>query len=119
MQPRFDIMAADPAVYRAMSALEQYLHQVSIEQPLIHLVKLYASEINHCAYCIDMHWKDLRALGETEQRCTDYQRGESRRTIPTASAPPSSGPKQLPSSQTDSYPMKRTKACGRTSQTRS
>ena len=36
--------------------------------PLIHIVKLYASIINHCAYCIDMHWKDLRALGETEQR---------------------------------------------------
>ena len=68
MQPRFDITTADPAVYRAMSELEKYLHQVSIEQPLLHLVKLYASEINHCAYCIDMHWKDLRALGETEQR---------------------------------------------------
>jgi len=68
MQPRFDIMKADPAAYSAMTAMEHYLHQVSLEQPLIHLVKLYASEINHCAYCIDMHWKDLRALGETEQR---------------------------------------------------
>jgi AhpD family alkylhydroperoxidase len=68
MQPRFDITTADPAVYRAMNELEKYLHQVSLEQPLVHLVKLYASEINHCAYCIDMHWKDLRALGETEQR---------------------------------------------------
>lgn len=68
MQPRFDIMASDPAAYGAMAELERYLHQVSVEQPLIHLVKLYASEINHCAYCIDMHWKDLRALGETEQR---------------------------------------------------
>jgi AhpD family alkylhydroperoxidase len=68
MQPRFDIATADPAIYRAMYELEKYLHQVSLEQPLIHLVKLYASEINHCAYCIDMHWKDLRALGETEQR---------------------------------------------------
>jgi AhpD family alkylhydroperoxidase len=68
MQPRFDIMAADPAAYAAMSGLERYLHQSSLEQPLIHIVKLYASILNHCAYCIDMHWKDLRALGETEQR---------------------------------------------------
>ncbi|HEY5087757.1 MAG TPA: carboxymuconolactone decarboxylase family protein [Gemmatimonadaceae bacterium] len=68
MQPRFDIMAIDPAAYRAMAEIERYLHQSSLEAPLIHIVKLYASEINHCAYCIDMHWKDLRALGETEQR---------------------------------------------------
>jgi AhpD family alkylhydroperoxidase len=68
MQPRFDIMAADPAAYRGMLELEHYLHQTSIGMPLVHIVKLYASMINHCAYCIDMHWKDLRAIGETEQR---------------------------------------------------
>lgn len=68
MQPRFDISAVDPAAYRAMAGMEQYLHQTSLEPRLIHIVKLYASVINHCAYCIDMHWKDLRALGETEQR---------------------------------------------------
>ncbi len=42
--------------------------QSSVEEKLLHLVKLRASQINHCAYCIDMHWKDLRALGENEQR---------------------------------------------------
>ena len=68
MQPRFDMMKSDPEAYRAMAGMERYLHQTSLEQPLIHLVKLYASDLNHCAYCIDMHWKDLRALGETEQR---------------------------------------------------
>ncbi len=67
MQPRFNL-TADPGAYRAMSELEKYVHQTSLEAPLIHIVKLYASIINHCAYCIDMHWKDLRALGETEQR---------------------------------------------------
>ncbi len=67
MQPRFDVNA-DPGANRAMAALERYLHDTSLEVPLIHLVKLYASTINHCAYCIDMHWKDLRQLGETEQR---------------------------------------------------
>jgi AhpD family alkylhydroperoxidase len=51
-----------------MAHLEQYLEACSIEEKLLHLVKLRASQINHCAYCIDMHWKDLRALGETEQR---------------------------------------------------
>ncbi len=68
MQPRFDLTKADPGAYQAMYGMEQYLHKTSLEAPLIHIVKLYASEINHCAYCIDMHWKDLRALGETEQR---------------------------------------------------
>ena len=68
MQPRFDAVKADPGAYQAMYGMEQYLHKTSLEAPLIHIVKLYASEINHCAYCIDMHWKDLRALGETEQR---------------------------------------------------
>ncbi len=68
MQPRFDITAVDSEAYHAMAGMEHYLHQTSLEAPLIHIVKLYASEINRCAYCIDMHWKDLRALGETEQR---------------------------------------------------
>ena len=68
MNPRFSYTHAAPGVYRAMANLEKYLHECSIEQPLVHLIKLRASQINECAYCIDMHWKDLRALGETEQR---------------------------------------------------
>ena len=51
-----------------MRELETYLHQSDIEIPLLHLIKLRASQINGCAYCIDMHWKDLRAIGENEQR---------------------------------------------------
>ena len=57
-----------PGVYEAMSALDSYLESVGLDQPLLHLVRLRASQLNGCAYCIDMHWKDLRALGETEQR---------------------------------------------------
>ncbi|MGH2634494.1 MAG: carboxymuconolactone decarboxylase family protein, partial [Tepidiformaceae bacterium] len=68
MKPRFDYVSAAPGVYQAMGGLEKYLHECSIEQPLLHLIKLRASQINGCAYCIDMHWKDLRALGESEQR---------------------------------------------------
>lgn len=68
MQARFDIGKAAPGVYKGMLGLETYLHQSGLETPLLHLIKLRASQINGCAYCIDMHWKDLRAIGETEQR---------------------------------------------------
>ena len=57
-----------PGVYKAMGALEDYLHHCSIETPLIHLIKLRASQVNGCAYCLDMHWKDLRALGDLSGR---------------------------------------------------
>lgn len=67
MQPRFDLNTA-PGAYRALSGLESYLHQSGLEIALLHLIKLRASQINGCAYCIDMHWKDLRAIGENEQR---------------------------------------------------
>jgi AhpD family alkylhydroperoxidase len=68
MQPRFDAAKAAPGAYKAMLGLETYLHQSGLELSLIHLIKLRASQINGCAYCIDMHWKDLRAIGENEQR---------------------------------------------------
>jgi len=51
-----------------MLGLEKYLRQCGLQQKLLDLLKLRVSQINGCAYCIDMHWKDLRALGETEQR---------------------------------------------------
>jgi AhpD family alkylhydroperoxidase len=57
-----------PDAYKALAGLERYLHDSGLEKRLMHLVKLRASQVNHCAYCIDMHWKDLRADGETEQR---------------------------------------------------
>jgi len=69
MEPqRFDVAKVAPGVYSALLGLEKYLHQCGLEERLLHLVKLRASQVNGCAYCIDMHWKDLRALGETEQR---------------------------------------------------
>jgi AhpD family alkylhydroperoxidase len=51
-----------------MLGLEAYLAKCGLEAPLLHLLKLRVSQINGCAYCIDMHWKDLMAGGETEQR---------------------------------------------------
>ena len=68
MEQRFHIWRAVPEGYKAMSGLETYLAGCGLEPVLMHLVKLRASQINGCAYCIDMHWKDLRAEGETEQR---------------------------------------------------
>jgi AhpD family alkylhydroperoxidase len=68
MEARFNLMKAAPGAYAAMLGLEQYLRECGLEQPLLHLIKLRASQINGCAYCLDMHWKDLRASGEKEQR---------------------------------------------------
>ena len=68
MQERINIAQVAPEVYKAMLGLEEYLHRSGLEQNLLHLIRLRASQINGCAYCIDMHWKDLRAIGETEQR---------------------------------------------------
>ncbi len=68
MQPRIDYLRVARGAYDALLGLEKYLQQSGLEEPLLDLLKLRASQINGCAYCLDMHWKDLRALGETEQR---------------------------------------------------
>lgn len=68
MQERINGARVAPGAYKAMLGLEDYLHHCGLEESLIHLIKLRASQINGCAYCIDMHWKDARALGESEQR---------------------------------------------------
>jgi AhpD family alkylhydroperoxidase len=68
MEPRFNYAKAAPGGVHALLGLEHYLHECGLEISLIHLIKLRASQINGCAYCLDMHWKDLRAIGETEQR---------------------------------------------------
>jgi len=70
---RMNYQAAAPDVVTAMIGLETYLSRQSrredgVDKPLMELVKIRVSQINHCAYCIDMHTKDARALGETEQR---------------------------------------------------
>ena len=57
--------------YRAVAALEAVVANSGLDQTLIELVKTRASQINGCAYCIDMHTKDARARGETEQRLVE------------------------------------------------
>src|SRR5690349_9669455 len=68
MQPRLEAQKASPAAYHAMLGLETFVKKSKLEPSLIHLVKMRASQINGCAYCLDMHSKDARAAGETEQR---------------------------------------------------
>jgi AhpD family alkylhydroperoxidase len=68
MEQRIDYAKSAPGAYKAMAGLEHYLHECGLEVMLLHLIKLRASQINGCAYCLDMHWKDLRAGGENEQR---------------------------------------------------
>jgi len=68
MQPRLNAQKAVPAAYHAMLALEMYVRKSGLEPSLLELVKMRASQINGCAFCLDMHSKDARAAGETEQR---------------------------------------------------
>lgn len=68
MQARLEYEKAAPEGVQAMMGLESYVRRCGLEPALIELVKLRASQINGCAFCIDMHSKDARAHGETEQR---------------------------------------------------
>src|SRR5439155_19323338 len=68
MQPRLDYRELAPDGAKALMALEGYVRNSGLEKSLIELVKLRASQINGCAFCIDMHTHDARAAGETEQR---------------------------------------------------
>src|SRR5574337_2213028 len=68
MTQRIDYKNASPGAVAAMLGLEKYARGCGLEHSLLELVKLRASQINGCAFCIDMHTKDARAHGESEQR---------------------------------------------------
>ena len=68
MDPRIDYLKSARGAYHALLGVEHYLEQCGLEASLQNLIKLRVSQLNGCAYCIDMHWKDLRAAGESEQR---------------------------------------------------
>jgi AhpD family alkylhydroperoxidase len=68
MDRRFDYSAFSPEPVQAMRALEKYIAGCGLDHAFVHLLKLRASQINGCAFCIDMHSIDARAAGETEQR---------------------------------------------------
>ena len=68
MQSRIDVTKFAQEAQKSMLALEKYIMECGLNHGLIHLLKMRASQINGCAYCIDMHSIDARAVGETEQR---------------------------------------------------
>ena len=68
MSATIDFRKASPQGIAALHQLEKYLTDSGLDPLLLHLVKTRASQINGCAYCLDMHTKDARAVGESEQR---------------------------------------------------
>jgi len=68
MKSRIDLFHVSPKAVQAMLALQSQVNDSGLEPSLLELVKMRASQINGCAYCLDMHSKDARAAGETEQR---------------------------------------------------
>lgn len=68
MKKRIDYFAASPNAMKGMLEIEKYISTANIDKKLLELVKTRASQLNRCAYCLDMHTKDARIAGETEQR---------------------------------------------------
>src|SRR5258705_13027045 len=68
MKARIDLMHVTPGIIQAMFGLERQVRQGGLDPGLLDLVRMRASQINGCSYCLDMHSKDARANGETEQR---------------------------------------------------
>ncbi|MCH1627019.1 carboxymuconolactone decarboxylase family protein [Ferdinandcohnia quinoae] len=68
MEQRINYMKVAPEAFQLMLKFEEYSKTTGFDKKLIELIKIRASQINGCAYCLDMHTKDARAIGETEQR---------------------------------------------------
>lgn len=68
MEPRIDFTKVNPDAAKAMYTLEAYVKSSALEPTLIDLIKVRASQLNGCAFCIDMHTREARAKGEDEQR---------------------------------------------------
>ena len=68
MESRLDYQRIAPGAVQAMLALEAYVRQSGLERSLVHLIKIRASQINGCAFCLDMHTREARADGESEGR---------------------------------------------------
>jgi AhpD family alkylhydroperoxidase len=68
MKARINLMNVNPGIIQAVLGLEKQVSKGGLDHKLLDLVRMRASQINGCAYCLDMHSKDARAAGETEQR---------------------------------------------------
>lgn len=94
MQSRIEYMEVAPGAMKTLYGLEKYLAECGLEPSLIDLIKLRASQINGCAYCIDMHTKDARARGKVTSGSMSLWPGEKRPFIPNESGLLSPGQKQ-------------------------
>jgi AhpD family alkylhydroperoxidase len=72
MEPRLNFFKASPEAIKAMNGLEQHRANSGLEKPLVELVRLRASQVNGCAYCIDAHTGDARKAGESERRLATF-----------------------------------------------
>ncbi|WP_274652177.1 carboxymuconolactone decarboxylase family protein [Paenibacillus humicola] len=68
MKLRIDHMKANPEAYKTMLHLERFIKESGLDPILYELIKIRASQLNGCSFCLDMHTRDLRKMGETEQR---------------------------------------------------
>lgn len=68
MERRLNYVKASPATYQALLALQAVVEKSGLEKPLLELIKIRASQINKCAFCLHMHTRDARKAGETEER---------------------------------------------------
>ena len=68
MKPRINIPQLEPKSYEPLLAMEKYLSKTALSHQLRELIKIRTSQINKCAYCLEMHTKEARSIGETEQR---------------------------------------------------
>ena len=91
MEQRLDYPKLAPDAARAMYGLGTYLAGCGLEHALLELVKIRASQINGCAFCIDMHTKDARAAGETEQRIYAISAWRETPSSPSAASSPGVG----------------------------
>jgi AhpD family alkylhydroperoxidase len=68
MEARMDIYKLLPGAYKAMMGLQTFVNEIGLDKTLSELIKIRASQINGCAFCLNMHTKEARQMGETEQR---------------------------------------------------
>ena len=112
-------MHVNPGVVQAMLGLEKQVRKAGLDSKLLDLVRMRASQINGCSYCLDMHSKDARANGETEQRLYGLDAWRETPYYSAPSAPRSSGPSRSRSSPKLVCRMTCTNGCGSSSRRRS
>ena len=94
MESRLNNYEAASDAIKALSTLEATVRTLGIDPRLLDLIKLRASQINGCAYCVDMHAAELRKAGETERRMDAHASGAIRLSLPSASVPYWPGPRR-------------------------